>query len=124
MRRLRACQGDVHVAHHRESLAGVLWVSAFAREVRNWQETGDGVGTVQKMQGRIEDDHRRGRGRCGMGSAAYPQSHRNGGITVNENCCGHHEGDEGKPEELGEDRVGDTQGVARNAEPDDGSGRY
>ena len=57
MRRLRARQGDVHVAHHWESLAGVLWVSVFAQEVRNWWETGDGAGTMQKTQGHIEDDH-------------------------------------------------------------------
>ena len=70
VRRLHARQGDVHVAHHWESLAGVLRVSAFAWEVRNWRETGDGAGTVQKTQGRIEGDHRWGRGRHGMGSAA------------------------------------------------------
>ena len=62
VRCLRARQGDVHVAHHRESPAGVLRVSAFAREVQNWWETGDGAGTAQKTQGRIEDNHRRGRG--------------------------------------------------------------
>ena len=60
VRRLRARQGDMHVAHHRESPAGVLRVSAFTREVRNWRETGDGTGTAQKAQGRFESGDRGG----------------------------------------------------------------
>ena len=108
VRRLRARQGDVHVAHHWESLAGVLWVSAFAREVRNWWETGDGVGTVQEVQGRIEGNSRGGRGRCGMGSAAHPQGYQNSGIAILESPCGRREGDEGELETLGKDRTRDT----------------
>ena len=59
MRRLRAHQGDVHVAHHWKSPAGVFRVPMYAQEVRDRWETGDGMGT-QEAQGCIEGDSRGG----------------------------------------------------------------
>ena len=59
MRCLRACQGDVHVAHHWKSLAGVLQLPMDAQEVQDRQETSDGAGTMQEVQGCFEGDDRR-----------------------------------------------------------------
>ena len=59
MRCLRARQGDVHVAHHRKSPAGVLRLPTDTRKVRDRWETSDGVRTAQEVQGRFEGDNRR-----------------------------------------------------------------
>ena len=60
-----------------------------AWEVRDRQETGDGTGTVQEAQGRVEGNDRRGRGRRGVGStAACPQICQNGRIAVHKGLVG------------------------------------
>ena len=54
VQRLCARQGDVHVAYHRKPLAGMLRLPTHAQEVQDQWETGDGTGTAQEAQGRIE----------------------------------------------------------------------